>query len=467
MKETAVVFTGLLYTAIALGQPEIRALVNAASYDPAVPRGCLVSIFGTGLARAASSAASQPLPTRLDGTAVLVGDLELEAPLYFVSPTQINFQLPFEVLGERLPIVVATAAGRSRPFTLVPAAAGPGIFTRSGDGKGPALAFGPNFQPVDTIKAGETVILYATGLGPTDPPVPSGRSGAAVEPLNRVTSPPEVFLGDAPAQVVFAGLAPGFAGVYQLNVIAQAATTDRVWVRSRGQASNVAEIAISPGQNVTNAVGAIELLYPVSQTQGTQPNAEPVGQSPHVIVARFTARLDIAPDAGPFSVAAIVDGDASSVVTFDPAAGTYEGVVTVPAEAPRYGDFSSTGFFPMDLFTCHTGPDGAGICHPFPGAIVPPSRIPLQERQALSGLPLPDSPASNRATGALRVRGEARRGSTFVVSPDTNNRLSTFGGYITVPLPPAPSRTVTLKLFIDGRRVASTEVAYRVGPFGF
>jgi hypothetical protein len=262
--------------------------------------------------------------------------------------------------------------------------------------------------------------------------------------------------------VVFAGLAPGLVGVYQLNLIAQAATTDRLWMRARGQTSNVAEIGMRPGENVTNASGNIELLYPASQ-----PNADPIGQSPHLVVARFSARFDIAPNAGPFSVAAIAAGNASSVIAFDPANGTYEGVVTVPTAAARQGDFSQTGLLIADLFTCHLAPDGTGICHPFPGSIVPQSRIPPQERQVVSTLPLPDQPVPDRHTGILRVRGEGRRGSTVVISPDSNTGVATFGGYVAIPLPPSPSRTITLKLFIDGRRVATTEVSYRVGPLGF
>ena len=92
-----------------VSQPIVKAVVNAASFDTAVPRGCLISIFGTKLARATASATSLPLPSKLEDAAVLVGDLELAAPLYFVSPTQINAQLPFEALGDTLSLVVTTA----------------------------------------------------------------------------------------------------------------------------------------------------------------------------------------------------------------------------------------------------------------------------------------------------------------------------------------------------------------------
>ena len=123
-------------------------MLNAASFDTAIPRGCLVSIFGTKLATSTATAGSLHLPRKLAGVAVTVGDLEIEAPLYFVSPGQINAQIPFEALGDTLPLYVTTAEGKSQPFLLVVTASGPGLFTRNGDGKGAALVFDANFQPL-------------------------------------------------------------------------------------------------------------------------------------------------------------------------------------------------------------------------------------------------------------------------------------------------------------------------------
>jgi len=137
-----------------LSQPSITAVVNAASFDAAVPRGCLISIFGAKLARTTASATSLPLPGKLEDVSVLVGDLELPAPLYFVSATQINAQLPFEALGDTLSLVVVTAEGRSKPFLLTPSASGPGLFTRDSSGKGPALVLTPNFQLAEAVSPG-------------------------------------------------------------------------------------------------------------------------------------------------------------------------------------------------------------------------------------------------------------------------------------------------------------------------
>src|SRR3954464_12765157 len=99
-------------------QPAITSVVNGASFESGVVRGSIGSIFGSNLAQSTESAKRLPLPTTLAGTPVLVGGLEWEAPLYFVSSGQINFQLPFEALGGILPIVVTTPQGRSRPMLL-------------------------------------------------------------------------------------------------------------------------------------------------------------------------------------------------------------------------------------------------------------------------------------------------------------------------------------------------------------
>jgi uncharacterized protein (TIGR03437 family) len=435
-------------------QPAVTAVLNAASFQTGIPRGCLVSIFGTKLAPSIATAGMLPLPKKLAGVVVTVGALEIEAPLYYVSPGQINAQIPFEALGDTLPLFVTTAEGKSQPFLLPVAVAGPGIFTRSGDGRGAALVLDADFQPVAGATAGKPIILYATGLGPTDPPALSGTPASATEPLNRVVNVPDVFIGEAPARVDFAGLAPGLAGVYQLNVVPQQLVTDRVFIRSQGRTSNVASVpSLSGGRNTANASGAIQAIYPTAD-----PAAQPVGYSPLFIAARFTARVDILPSAGPFVIAAISDA-ATSIITVDPANGTFDGTVTLPTMASRVGDFSGAEFQPIDLASC------VGlICLPFPGGIIPASRISPWEAIALRDIPLPDTLTAHSSTGVLKVRGSIRPGTTFVIDDKNNSSLSVFAGYLPISAPAKPG-TTALRLYIDGKLVASTDVAYRVLGF--
>jgi len=439
----------------AAAQPAITAIVNAASYQTGVPRGCLVSIFGTKLAPSAATAGAIPLPTKLAGVVVTIGDLELPLPLYFVSPAQINAQIPFEVLGTILPLYVTTAEGKSAPFFLSPSPVGPGLFTLSGDGKGTVVAFDASFRPLDAAEAGKTLILYATGLGPTDPPALSGTSGASTEPLNRVLTLPDVFIGEAPARVDYAGLAPGFAGVYQLNVVPQQLSTDRLYISSQGYRSNVVSVkSVTGGKNVANASGTIQAIYPL-----TDPNAQPIGYSPMLIAARFTARMDILPSAGPFLVVAVSDGG-TSIVSVDPTKGTWDASVTVPSAASRVGDFSAAEFRAIDFFTCSAG---GSTCQPFPGNIIPASRISPFELMALSQVPLPNTSVPHSSTGLYQVHGTLQPGTSFVIDSQNNSSVSIFAGYLAIPAPPK-SGTTTLKLYIDGNAVASTDIPYKV-PF--
>jgi uncharacterized protein (TIGR03437 family) len=444
-----------LLSSAALAQPRITAVLNAASFDTATPRGCLVSIFGIKLATSTATADTLPLPRKLAGVAVTMGDLEIEAPLYYVSPGQINAQIPFEALGDTLPLFVTTTEGKSPPFFLTVTASGPGLFTRSGDGKGTALAFDAGFRPLTAAEAGKPIILYAGGLGPTDPPALSGASPATTEPLNRVVSLPDVFIGEAPARVDFAGLAPGLPGVYQLNVVPQQLATDRLFIRSQGRNSNLTSVGaiLSAGRNTANVSGTIQAIYPAADSA-----VQPTGYSPLFLAVRFTARMDILPSAGPFVIAAVSEA-ATSMITVDPAGGTFDGTVTVPTVAARHGDFSDVEFRPIDLVTC-TG----AVCQPFPGSIIPLSRISPLELAALNQVPLPDTTAAHSSTGVLKVHGSVRPGTTLVIDDKNNASLSVFAGYLQIPLPPKPG-TTSLRLYIDGNLVASTDVAYRVLPF--
>src|SRR5687767_1218789 len=76
-----------------LSAPVVSGVLNGASFTQTIAPGAIISIFGTALARGTASASSLPLPTSLEGTSVMVGGQPI--PLFFVSTTQINAQLPF------------------------------------------------------------------------------------------------------------------------------------------------------------------------------------------------------------------------------------------------------------------------------------------------------------------------------------------------------------------------------------
>jgi uncharacterized protein (TIGR03437 family) len=226
----------LLLASCAWGQsspPVIAAggIVNAADFSSALAPGAMVSIFGTNLAPRTASASAIPLPTTLEGVSVeaVSGFSFSQLPLYFVSAGQINAQLPYSIMGTSLEIRVRTAAGlsASRQIAITPRA--PRLFTKTMDGKGEAiLLHAANYRLVTDLEPatpGEYLILYLAGLGEVSPAIQPGRpggDGGALGPLNRVTAAVTATLGGLNAPVLFAGLAPGFVGVYQLNIQAPA-----------------------------------------------------------------------------------------------------------------------------------------------------------------------------------------------------------------------------------------------------
>lgn len=202
-------------------------ILNAADYGSAVAPGTMVSIFGSALAPRTSAASSVPLPNTLEGVTVeaVTGTAANALPLFFVSAGQINAQLPYSISGATLDLRVRTAAGTSATQRITVATRAPRLFTRTMDGKGEGiLLHGATYRLVteaEPATPGEYLILYLTGLGDVSPAVQPGRPGGdngALGPVNQVTTPVTATLGGQNAPVVFAGLAPGFVGVYQLNV---------------------------------------------------------------------------------------------------------------------------------------------------------------------------------------------------------------------------------------------------------
>jgi uncharacterized protein (TIGR03437 family) len=196
-------------------------VVNAADYTPAVAPGMIIAVFGDSLASKVSSAAGTPLPTVLDGTSVEVDGQAI--PLFFVSPKQINAQMPFGVSG-LVQVRVHTAAGVSAARLTV-AASAPRLFTKTMDGKGePILVHNADWIPVSAAspaRPGEYVILFLTGLGAVSPAIPAGQAGGdngQYGPLNQLPARAvTVAFGGKQVAILFAGLAPGWVGLYQIN----------------------------------------------------------------------------------------------------------------------------------------------------------------------------------------------------------------------------------------------------------
>ncbi|HLK22258.1 MAG TPA: hypothetical protein VKT81_25100 [Bryobacteraceae bacterium] len=197
---------------------------NAANLAPVtnpVAPGEFVSLFGSGLCTANEGALGLPLPTTLGKVQVTVnGTL---APISYVSPNQINVLVPYEVSGGYATFQVSSDVGLSNPVTLYLAKTAPGVFASTAGGfapgLGPAAAQHADFSALteeSPAKVGETLMLYVTGLGAVSPSVKDGFA-APGSPLSYVVANVTVSVDGLNAPVSFAGLAPGFAGLYQVN----------------------------------------------------------------------------------------------------------------------------------------------------------------------------------------------------------------------------------------------------------
>jgi uncharacterized protein (TIGR03437 family) len=234
----------------ASAQPVVTTVVNRASYSAVISPNSWIVILGYNFASGSLTAPVVSLTTTLGGVSVTVAGLP--AQLLSVSPDEIDALVPAQAAIPQntvVPLVVTSGAG-SGAYNIRLTRNAPAILTRN-DGSGQALVYDSNFREVNTVGPQDTVILYATGLGPSD------ASGQVVDAV-------EVYIGERKAQLLFAGLAPGMPGIYQLNVTAQAPATDRLYLRTGGWQSNIVKIGIRSGMNAANITGTIDGLYPSS-----------------------------------------------------------------------------------------------------------------------------------------------------------------------------------------------------------
>jgi uncharacterized protein (TIGR03437 family) len=220
-------------------------VVNAASFKPPISPGALVSIFGVSFASGNASASGTPLPMVLGPVSVTVNGRT--APLLFVSPTQINFQIPWETAVGNALISVSVNGLISNSVSVQVATAAPGLFVLP---SGRAVVQNSDFTlngPGNPAKAGGTIIAYLTGSGPVSPAVATG-APALSDPLSNVTSDKSATIGSTPATVSFAGLAPSFVGLLQMNIVVPttlAAGDYPLTVTIHGETSNSATISVS------------------------------------------------------------------------------------------------------------------------------------------------------------------------------------------------------------------------------
>lgn len=220
--------------------------VSAASYSIAgVAEKSIVAAFGTNLATSALGASTVPLPTILAGTQVRVRDsanTERPAPLFYVSPSQVNYQIPAGTASGPAAVVISNGNGTISTGVTIVARTSPSVFTINQTGSGAAAALdaftfaGPPFSATRNGGQPNQIAIYATALG-----------ADATDMEGDVRASVEVTIDGLPVTTTYAGEAPGFVGLNQLNVtlpLGISAGDHAVIVKRNGRLSNPVTIAI-------------------------------------------------------------------------------------------------------------------------------------------------------------------------------------------------------------------------------
>ena len=224
------------------GTPAISTdgVVHGATFKPGIVPGSWFTVFGTNFAPAgfsddwSRSIVNGKLPTSLDGVSVEVGG----KPAYInvIIPGQINAIAPDVGEGPQT-VKVTTPSGTSTTVSTVSQQAGPACFvwpgnqpvaTRNADGSFAVKA--GTFAGLTTTpaKPGEVLILWGTGFGPTDNPVTPGIQ-TPTDKLYNTASKVTITINNTPAEVIYAILAPTYAGLYQIAITVPPSLADGDW----------------------------------------------------------------------------------------------------------------------------------------------------------------------------------------------------------------------------------------------
>lgn len=254
----ALLFAGVIAAWSQTPPPVVNpsGVTNAAGASgQGVAPGSLVSIFGTNLASSMAAASTVPLSMTLSGVSVTFSNTP--APVQFVSGSQINVQVPWEVSPSTAQVVVTRDDGvAAAPVGVQVAASAPAIYNIGGQ----AIAInsdGSLAAPAGAIPGIAThpamigdpngLTILATGLGAVSAPLADGASSS--DQARNTLTQPTVMIGGVAAQVMFSGLSPEFVGINQVNVVIPAGTPTGSAVPLQLQVgtvnSNIASIAVS------------------------------------------------------------------------------------------------------------------------------------------------------------------------------------------------------------------------------
>ena len=230
--------------------PIFGAAVNGASFLSTLSPGSFVTLFGSKLALSTQLAPTVPLPTVLAGSTIYVAGNQI--PIYYASDGQVNAILPYGLaVNTTQQVIVSSGSSLSVPQGITVAAAAPGVFTTTG-GQGIIQGIDANRNATladasNPVTAGQTIVIYCTGLGEVTPTLTAGTPTPA-SPLSTTVNQVTVTIGGMDAPVAFAGLTPLQTGLYQVNALVPAGATTGsqvpVVVTAAGQFSAPVTIAV-------------------------------------------------------------------------------------------------------------------------------------------------------------------------------------------------------------------------------
>ena len=395
----------LLLTGVAAGAqsgPLIDHMVTASgfgAYPGVAAPGSWVEIYGSNLAGtprewAAADFSGAVAPTSLDAVSVTVNGTP--AYISYVSPSQINMQLPDGLPVGANAVVVKYQSVSSVGAPLVIASQQPGLLAPSSfnvEGKQYVVAihassgaFVGNGSVANVAAApalaGETLVLYGIGFGPV---IPSGVGGRVASGLTSLSGSLAISIGGTPATINYAGLAPGVVGLYQFNMVVPAILTT----------------GDLPVVGTLNGIAIPQtLVLPV--------------KAPDPLPGSFTLTSSVGANGGTLPATYTCDGQGSTIpLTWTGApSGTKEYAVlmtTIPGDGTTKWNWvlykvpATTTSLPRDSFLAGTlglGSDGPGTIYNPPCAQGPGAKVYTWTVYALSGTPTFSVPAS-QVTGQM------------------------------------------------------------------
>ncbi len=212
------------FVGFARSQPTITSVANAGSFNATAPvaPGSYITLTGSNLCDFTDQTITARLPLQIDDAFVSFdvpsAGISVPGHLSYASPGQVNLQVPWELAGQTSAQVKVTINFTyGAVFTIQLAAYSPAFFEIAPGEVAAEDALFNILTPTNPAKRGSTILLYANGLGPVSN-TPASGDPSPVSPLAQTTTTPVVNFGTTAGTVVFSGMTPGIAGLYQINV---------------------------------------------------------------------------------------------------------------------------------------------------------------------------------------------------------------------------------------------------------